>query len=75
MIVDHLVEIFLPDKVCGDNKSLSLNFISRCVGGLVFVSLHLFSKCLFLLQFSPFRLRLSISTRIGFLLQGVTPAQ
>ena len=75
MIVKHLVEIFLSTKVGGDNKSLSLDLISRCVGGLVFISLHLFSKCLFLLQFSPFRLRSSISTRIGFLLQGVTPAQ
>ena len=46
MIVNYLVKIFLPDKVCGDNKDLSLNLISRCIGRLVFVSLYLFSKCL-----------------------------
>lgn len=75
MIVKHLVEIFLSNKVGGDNKSLSLDLISRCVGGLVFVSLYLFSKCLSLLQLSPFRLRLSLPTRIAECCRDVTPAQ
>ena len=75
MIVNYLVKIFLPDKVCGDNKDLSLNLISRCIGRLVFVSLYLFSKCLSLLQLSPFRLRLSLPTRIAECCRDVTPAQ
>ena len=41
--------------------------------GAVYLLFLCGSSCLF--QLSPFRLRLSISTRIGFLLQGVTPAQ
>ena len=74
--VKFFVKRFLSDIVACDGKKLTVNFIDCFTHGLVFISLVQFSKSsIVCCQFSPFRLRLSISTRTGFLLQGVTPAQ
>ena len=74
--VKFFVKRFLSDIVACDGKKLTVNFIDCFTHGLFFISLVQFSKSsIVCCQFSPFRLRLSISTRTGFLLQGVTPAQ
>ena len=61
---------FLTDIVACDGKKLTVDLISCFAHGLVFVSLVQLSKSsIVCCQFSPFRLRLSISTRIGSMLQ------
>ena len=82
---DHFVDIFLSDETAVNDVLLPVNLIFRDTLREVLVLLvqlkHLsgllsfYGRCCCLFQLSPFRLRLSISTRIGFLLQGVTPAQ
>ncbi len=77
-VIKHLVKVFITNEMACHSITLTVHFVHGFAGRLIFISLIQLSQsisCILSCQVSPFRLRLSISTRIGFLLQGVTPAQ
>ena len=72
-VIKHLVKVFITNKMAGYGITLTVHFIYGFAGRLIFISLIQFSQsitCILSCQVSPFRLRLSISTRIGSMLQG-----
>ena len=72
-VIKHLVKVFITNEVACHSITLTVHFVHGFAGRLIFISLIQLSQsisCILSCQVSPFRLRLSISTRIGFLLQG-----
>ena len=71
--IKHLIKVFFTHEMTCHSITLTVHFVHGFAGRLIFISLIQLSQsksCIFSWQVSPFRLRLSISTRNGFLLQG-----